>query len=132
MAQTKFSHRLFLFISNIFSVDKTCRETSQEEIRKMNRYFGVHGETYSRLQFMRSEILEILRLNVLTAILIVASGIPEMIDVRRGEVPVLTRIVGGIYFFSNPLVYIAILVDLRKHYLKYISKNRIEPTPLRQ
>ena len=104
------SLNLFAGIILIYSAFwiRHIRNSHLTVIKKRNLYFGMEGERLNVLQNLRMAVLDVIKLNLITATLIIISNIlivfynvPRHEDI--GDVGIF---VGGIYLFSNPIVYI--------------------------
>ena len=51
-----------------------------EEIRKMRRYFGVHGEEFNILKSMAVSIRGMLKLNIITALFVITGSVCRLLD----------------------------------------------------
>ena len=111
----------FVLIFSSNWVDRV-RNRHLSAIRRMNRYFGVHGEKLNLLQSMSRCIGEVMRLNIVTAVLILAASLTNLCKLYYRSI--LHAFIGCTvaYIMSNPVVYIIVMVDLRNHYAKSIKR----------
>ena len=124
---------LYLFSSIILIYSgfwiRHIRNSHLAVIKKRNMYFGVEGERLNVLQNLRMAVLDMIKLNLITATLIIISNIfmvfylvPSYDDI--GHVSIL---IGGIYLCSNPIVYILSMTELKQKYkklFKSLSRKR--------
>ena len=106
------------------------RKTHLREIRQRNLYFGVNGEEYNALVSLGRFIVEIIRLNMVTALLILTSAVSALLSISTRENDQkdmklvdsggisITALADLIYLISNPFVYMLVMSDLRKHYVR--------------
>ena len=104
---------------------KHVRNKHLSEIRKRNLYFGVHGEVYSLLKRMAKYVKEVIQLNMITAILIMVGCVCRVLMFYYPGVRML-KVVSSVstlvYTITNPVVYLFVMVDLRKCYKKLFRK----------
>ena len=124
---------LYLFSSIILIYSafliRHIRNSHLAVIKKRSMYFGVEREKLNVLQNLRMAVLDVIKLNLITATLIIICNIfivfyfvphYELI----GHVSIL---IGGIYLCSNPIVYILSMTELKQKYkklFKSLSRKR--------
>ena len=96
------------------------RNRHELNIRKQNAYFGIVAETLYILQKLSTSIVDILKLNVATAILFI---VKELLKLLQRYVflrsPVLFGLIGTVrilYVLANPFVYALSMSELKKEY----------------
>ena len=97
------------------------RNVHLETITRRNRYFGVHGEEFHLLKNLKNTIIEVVQLSFITAILIISANGLHILNfyVSFQRLKIARVVVNALYFFSNPWVYLFVMVDLRKHYFDF-------------
>ena len=94
-------------------------------IKKRRIYFGVQEEKLSTLQNLKASILDLFKLNYVTAILLLNAEVFRMIMIyqfRSKNVPIniIVGVFSVLYVVTNPVVYIMSMRDLKKIYKEMI------------
>ena len=112
---------------------------NMEEVRLVeeNINFGTQLERRHFIQNLATSIVNMLRLNMVTAVLVTIAKISMLID-RYGPVkntPAVNAIaffMHMLYMLSNPIIYILTTTDLKEQYKILFGRQRGEDTTLRQ
>ena len=102
---------------------RNVRNKHEQEILRRKRYFGVKEEQLGALRSLKESVVSVLRLNVTTAVLCLLSSILKVIwqygHLKDNQVVFLSiKVVYGIYLLSNPFLYIIIMGNLRREYVR--------------
>ena len=61
---------------------------------------------------------EVVRLNMVTAVLILASSVIRLLIIYDRSILLIFVSTNVLYILSNPIVYMLIMTDLRRHYVR--------------
>ena len=97
------------------------RNNHELDIRRNNNRFGVIAEKLNKLQRLSATIVDIVRLNFVTAALVALSNILVTIHVylyhRKNQTIHMSFLVStSLYTISNPFVYVGTMSELRQYY----------------
>jgi hypothetical protein len=115
---------LFCFIFLVCSLHvRNVRNRHEEAIRKQRRYFGVQAEQMDMLQHVRTSVVDIIRLNVTTAVTVFLGTLLMLMwsyGFLKGSshVFISVKVVYVFYLCSNPVLYIMVTKKLREEYRK--------------
>ena len=95
-------------------------------IKKRKVYFGIEDERLGILQNLKLAVMEVIRLNFVTALLVFVGNILDVVDKyywKGANVPlfVATIVFKASYMMSNPIVYILTMTELKVQYRKIFS-----------
>lgn len=95
-------------------------------IKKRNIYFGIEDERLGMLQNLKLAVLDVIRLNFVTAFLVFVGNIVDMFDkyyCKRRNTPlvIISIIFRASYMITNPIVYILAMTELKEQYGKVVS-----------
>ena len=119
---------LALIVSSLWV--KRVRDRHMEGIIRMNRYFGLHGEKFNLLRSMANGVIELVRLNMLTGGIVIAFSVAGACKAFHFSARIVFVIIGLVYNLSNPFIYMLVMADLRKHYMRFFRRfhKRTHPT----
>jgi hypothetical protein len=106
---------------------RRIRNKHVEAIKKRNVYFGIESERLSTLQNLSASVLEIIKLNFMTAVLVIFGNILGVVfnyyldEPKNFAMLVVLHVVRILYVLSNPIVYMLTMTDLRKRYSKILN-----------
>ena len=94
-----------------------------------NVYFGVADERLNILQNLSSAVWETIKLNLVTAVLIIMGDVLRLLHTYHTRCHSLhflhaMHVVSSLYFLSNPLLYMVVMTDLRQCYTDVVCKCR--------
>lgn len=100
---------------------RRIRNVHEKNIKTRNVYFGVDAEKLGRLQTLKTSIVEIIRLNILTALLVIIGTISEVLYtywLKQLYHPFIGFVLfmRALYLLSNPFVYMFTISALRNEY----------------
>ena len=100
-----------------------------DAIQKRNTYFGILEEEFNILKSMKSGVHEIIKLNVITSLLVIAGAVARILDLLcvPGISKNFFRVPALVFNLSNPFVYAFIMKDLRMHYLRFLPHGSTAP-----
>ena len=104
---------------------KYIRNRIMAEIKKLNVYFGIHGEKLSMMRQLRGAIKEIMQLSFITATLIISAGTFQIlyyVVLKHRIFQMISIYLNLLYILTNPFVYMTVMKDLRAHYMTRLRK----------
>ena len=129
------AHRVFDIVAVILliaaSIYVLCvRKKHMEEIQKRRRYFGVHGEEFNILKSMAVSIREMIKLNIVTALLVITGAVCRLLNLFcvHGVHKLWFKVPVLLFYLSNPFFYICVMKELRNHYLRLLKCKRRRQT----
>ena len=111
---------------------RRIRNTHLACIRKTNAYFGIEDARLSVLRNLATAVLEVIKLNFVTAILVVLSNIIDVItfyyfQMQNLPFVIISIVTKTLYILSNPIVYMLTMTDLKRQYCKMIHFRSVRP-----
>ena len=120
-------HTTLLVLSSVFLICsgfwiRNIRNIHMATIRKRNIYFGIEDEILQVLQNLVSGILDVIKLNLVTAIFIIITSISLIFYHLRqficketfATISNIGRAFSSLYLVPNPAVYILSMTELRR------------------
>lgn len=109
---------------------RRIRNKHEKEIKKRNVYFGIHDERLGILANLKASIADIIKLNLITAVLIVLGVVFYLVKIHQCRMKDCTvsnvyGVLRGLYIVSNPFLYILSLRELKEQYLKSFRRQNI-------
>ena len=106
---------------------RKVRNGHETNINKLTIRFGIHAERLNHLKRLSSSVVDVLKLNMVTSVLIVAGNV-SFAFAKYGYpgnkiLGVIVRVVIAVYVISNPVVYACTLSKLKKEYVKLFRKS---------
>ena len=97
------------------------RNKHETSIKKRNIYFGVHGEQFTILQNLANSVLDIIKLNFVTAALIAMTNVFDLVylyhyNSNNSTVFIFLCVTRTMYVLSNPVVYVLSMSELKQCY----------------
>lgn len=102
---------------------RKVRNVHIDRIKERNVYFGVAGEKLSVLQSLKTSIMDVMKLNIVTAVLIIVyhstSAISKYFFKQENFLSnSVAAVFGMLYLISNPIVYVLNMSELKQEYKK--------------
>ena len=102
----------------------------QREIEKRRRHCAQHGESPNHFQRIKSSVSDVIRLNVITAIIVIivnATAAMYRYGTLKGNPDLFEVMVvaNSLYLISNPIIYISVIKDLRNEYRKILGCQKV-------
>ena len=124
----KFIHMPLYLLISVVSVllsiwIRRIRNQHVAIIKKRNHYFGVEAEKLNVLQNLATAVWDVIKLNFVTAFLVVLANVLNIIHMYcfHGENVTLFAMLGltrSLYALSNPIVYVLTMTELKQQYLR--------------
>ena len=108
---------------------KHIRNSHLREIQRRKIYLGTHGEELSVLKSTGASIVEVVRLNMLTAVLLSVISISGIVVTHFRPAHTVSQIAISVYNVSNLFVYLVVMNDLKEHYMDLIRRFRWQMRP---
>ena len=114
---------------------RLIRNRHEEAIVKQQICFGVEQERLTMLQKLSASIVDIIKLNFVTAALLILSEVIRSLLVfnvlkKAGHLVTLLGLLKLLYFVSNPVVYILSMGGLKREYRgvihQFLLTNRVK------
>jgi len=105
------------------------------EITKRNVYFGFIAERLGILQNLAKSVVDIIKLNVLTAFLVILIQVLKVVnyywlDEREHVIFIILTLARAMYIMSNPVIYMLTMTELREQYKRIFKCNSVHPTSI--
>lgn len=100
---------------------RSIRNKHEKEIKKRNTYFGIESETLGVLESLKTSLLDVIKLNLITAVLLLNAEILRMISkycFNSMNIPLSMTVtfLSFLYVIMNPIVYIISMSELKQEY----------------